>query len=161
MSDDASKSMGGDLGAFEPGVMVPAFEQALAALPVGGRSDIVESPFGFHVIERLAVREVRVQHLVVSWAGAERAPAGVKRTRDEARALAEAARAEIVGGASWDEVVARVSDGPAREDGGELGWVGPSQLMASLEGPAFALAPGDVSAMIETPRGFHLLRRSE
>ncbi len=161
MSDDASASMGGDLGAFEPGVMVPVFEQTVASLPLEGRSGLVESPFGYHVIERLPVREVHLQHFIVSWSGAERAPASVKRTRDEARALAEAARAEVLGGAPWDEVVARTSDGPARDDGGELGWMGPAQLMRSLDAPAFALAPGEVSAVIETPRGFHVLRRSE
>ena len=161
MSDDASASMGGDLGSFEPGVMVPVFEQTVAGLAIGGRSGIVESPFGYHVIERLAVREIHIQHLVVSWRGAERAPASVTRTRDEARALADAARAELVGGAVWDDVVARTSDGPGRDDGGDLGWMGPSQLMSSLDAPAFALAPGEVSAVIETPRGFHVLRRSE
>ena len=161
MSDDASASMGGDLGAFEPGVMVPVFEQTVAGMAIGGRSGVVESPFGYHLIERLAVREVHLQHFIVSWRGAERAPSSVKRTRDEARAVAEAARAEVAGGAEWNEVVARTSDGPAREDGGELGWMGPAQLMSSLDGPAFALAPGEVSAVIETPRGFHILRRSE
>jgi parvulin-like peptidyl-prolyl isomerase len=47
-----SAPQGGDLGTFGPGQMVPAFEQAAFALDVGGVSGVVETPFGFHVIQR-------------------------------------------------------------------------------------------------------------
>lgn len=43
---------GGSLGRFQPGAMVAAFEEALFRLRVGEISDVVETPFGFHVILR-------------------------------------------------------------------------------------------------------------
>jgi parvulin-like peptidyl-prolyl isomerase len=48
----AGKTTGGDLGNFGRGQMVPTFEQAAFALEVGQTSEVIKSPFGFHVIRR-------------------------------------------------------------------------------------------------------------
>lgn len=49
-TDAASKGSGGELGFFPRGKMVPAFQDAAFALPVGGISPPVKSPFGWHII---------------------------------------------------------------------------------------------------------------
>ena len=56
-SEDNNAPQGGDLGWVNPGEMVPAFEQAMNALPVGGISEPVLSPFGWHLIQVEARRE--------------------------------------------------------------------------------------------------------
>jgi parvulin-like peptidyl-prolyl isomerase len=53
-SDCPSAKKGGDLGPFGRGQMVGAFEDTTYSLPVGGVSGIVETPFGYHIIQRTA-----------------------------------------------------------------------------------------------------------
>src|SRR5690606_19271110 len=53
-SQDGSASKGGDLGWLYPGDTVPEFETAMKDLKPGQVSDIVQSPFGFHLIQVIA-----------------------------------------------------------------------------------------------------------
>ena len=50
-SDCPSKADGGSLGSFGRGRMVPAFEQAAFALATNAMSEVVETPFGYHIIQ--------------------------------------------------------------------------------------------------------------
>ncbi len=49
MSDDPSKSRGGEIGWVRRGLLFPELEPAVFALPDGGLSEVLESPRGFHV----------------------------------------------------------------------------------------------------------------
>lgn len=82
---------------------------------------------------------------------------------DSARqaALAEAREAlsELRGGADFATVARRYSDDPAtRERGGELGWFRRGRMVPAFERTAFALRPGQVSEIVETSFGFHIIK---
>ncbi|MBT5108943.1 MAG: parvulin peptidyl-prolyl isomerase [Rhodospirillaceae bacterium] len=51
-SDCPSSNDGGSLGSFGRGAMVPEFEAAAFSLETGANSDVVETAFGYHLIQR-------------------------------------------------------------------------------------------------------------
>jgi len=71
-SEDASAPQGGDLGWAAPGAFVPEFEEAIAALPVGGISDPVTTRFGLHLIQVIDRRQTTLD---------------IKQLRDQARGM--------------------------------------------------------------------------
>lgn len=76
-----------------------------------------------------------------------------------ARARADSVLAEIRKGADFATLARRFSDDPgSREDGGDLGWFRRGRMVAEFEQAAFRLRPGQVSDVVETPFGFHIIQ---
>ncbi|NKI69134.1 peptidylprolyl isomerase [Collimonas pratensis] len=61
--DTASGELGGDLGYFGAGSMVKPFEDAANKLKQGEISDLVQSDFGYHIIELTGIKPAQVKPL--------------------------------------------------------------------------------------------------
>jgi peptidyl-prolyl cis-trans isomerase SurA len=79
--------------------------------------------------------------------------------RMRARQLAESLMVELRHGADFASVAKRFSDDSAsREQGGELGWFRRGVMVKQFEDAAFRLRPGEISGLVETPFGFHVIK---
>ena len=68
---------------------------------------------------------------------------------------------ELQNGAVFADLARMYSQCPSRIKGGDVGFVNHGQKYAAFEAAAFSLAPGEISDVIETPLGYHLLTVTE
>lgn len=105
---------------------------------------------------------IGVKHVLVRYAGAKRAPETITRTREQACLRAQEALAKLKEGASFAEVVGQYSDesGAATREG-TLGTIERADVAPAFADAAFELQLREVSDVVETPFGFHLILRYE
>ena len=79
-----------------------------------------------------------------------------------ARERAARVRAELAGGAKFEDVAKRESsDSGSAAQGGELGRGGRGRFVPEFEAAAYALQPGELSQPVQTQFGFHVIRVDE
>ena len=102
------------------------------------------------------------QHVLVAYKGAKRAPKGVTRSKTDAKARAAEALAKVRAGAPFEDVVKEYSDDTGSVDRmGSLGKFRREDMDPAFAAAAFALAVGQVSDPVETPFGFHVIKRTQ
>jgi peptidyl-prolyl cis-trans isomerase SurA len=151
---------GGDLGIFPSNRMAPEFSEGVLGLEIGETSDPVESPFGFHVIKRQKVEELHARHILVMHDQSKRKPPSIARTKEEARKLIEEVAARLKKGEDFAELAREISDCPSgKRAGGDLGTFPKGRMAPPFEKATIALEPGEVSDIVETDFGFHVIER--
>jgi peptidyl-prolyl cis-trans isomerase SurA len=155
--DQGSAATGGDLGFARRGQLVKEFEEAVFSLKENQLADIVETSFGYHVIQLLDRRgeSVHARHILFKIA---RDSAGI----DSATSLLAALRDSAMHGADFAELAKKYSDDKESAPlGGLLGKFSIDQFDKSLQGVVKDLKEGDISAPVEVSTGpttgFHII----
>ncbi len=78
--------------------------------------------------------------------------------REEMRKKGEEVLAKIKEGEDFATIAAEYSDGATKEKGGLLGTFAKGELASDLETHVFSMKHGEVSTLIETPYGFHIVK---
>ena len=149
----------GRLGPFTAGRLVEPFETYAFETAVDEVSPVFRTRFGYHILKvhdaRDAVPDVRLSHIMI------------RPTADDstaARELIHDLKSQLDEGADFAELARQHSaDAQSRGRGGDLGMVGfDAPIHPSFKEPAFALEEvGDVSGVVETPYGFHLIKLTD
>ena len=121
--------------------------------------------------ERLVEESVRVDETVVDSAyvaGDQRiidhilirtGSALTESQKAQQQRIAERIQSRLAAGASWEVEVEASEDLDTKAQAGRLGLVARGQMVAEFEQAAFGLEPGELSDVVETTFGFHILRR--
>ena len=161
-SEDPSVAQnGGELGYFSAFQMVYPFEKTAFSTPVGQISEIVRSPFGYHIIKVNDLKpnpgKIKVAHIMKQFPRdvSPDVEAMLKNSIDSIYGL-------LQGGADFAELAKQFSDD--KQSGARGGEMVPLTLgqIPVFTDEAFNLkTDGEVSAPIKTPFGWHIIKRLE
>lgn len=158
-SDAPDALQGGNLG-WRPLDRLPALYSDVAArLQTGEISEILRSSAGFHIVKLLgkrggsapaSVQQTNARHILV------RINEVVSET--EARRKLENVRERIVNGVDFAEQARLYSQDGSATKGGDLGWLNPGDTVPEFERAMDALKPNELSPVVQSPFGMHLIQ---
>lgn len=100
--------------------------------------------------------QAHARHILVTVAeGAD------EKTRQTAQAKADDLLVQLKGGADFGELAKKSSDCPSASQGGDLGFFGHGQMVPEFDAAAFALKPGELSGVVTTKFGYHIIKLEE
>lgn len=128
-----------------------------------GSEETVTLPDGKAGVVFLAGRvegteQMTASHILIQYKGADRADATVTRTKEEAKTQIESIQKQLKNGANFQSLAKKISDGPSKKLAGSLGVIQRGQMVEPFETAAFALNQGQLSDIVETPFGYHIIR---
>jgi parvulin-like peptidyl-prolyl isomerase len=105
--------------------------------------------------------EMRASHILVSYQGAKGAAQTTTRTKEQAKKRAEEVLKKAQDRDDFSALAKQYSDDPGSGSrGGDLGSFTRTQMVKPFANAAFALRPGQVSDIVESDFGFHVIKRA-
>ena len=161
-SDAPDALKGGDLGWRALDRMPTLYAEATARLGDGEVSDLLRSSAGFHIVKLLAkrggsapasIQQTRARHILVR--------INEVVSESEARRKLENVRERIVNGVDFAEQARLYSQDGSAAKGGDLGWLSPGDTVPDFERAMDALKANELSPVVQSPFGMHLIQVQE
>jgi len=102
--------------------------------------------------------QIHASHILLMYAGSERSSAS--RSKEDAKSQIAAIEMQLKDGADFAALAREHSDCGSAQAGGDLGAFGRGQMVKGFEDTAFSLGVGEISGIVETPFGFHIIHRT-
>ena len=161
-SDASDALKGGEVGWRAPNTLPPIFAEALDKLKPGQVTPAIKSATGFHILklvdrrtaaenkDKNVVQQTHARHILLKITPTM--------TADQAKRKLTELKERLDNKAAKFEELARLfsNDGSASK-GGDLGWLFPGDTVPEFETAMATLKPGEVSGVVETPYGYHLI----
>lgn len=111
----------------------------------------IEDYYTKHIKQYQEPEEVKARHILI------------KSDNDRNKALAEIKDIleKVKGGGNFEELAKEHSACPSKTQGGNLGFFGRGKMVKPFEDTAFSLKPGEISDIVETQFGFHIIKLEE
>ena len=161
-SDAPDALQGGDIG-WRPLDRMPAlYADAASKLGAGEVSDLLRSSAGFHVVKLLgkrggsapaSIQQTNARHILIR--------VNEVVSESEARRKLENVRERIVNGMDFAEQARLYSQDGSATKGGDLGWLNPGDTVPEFESAMNALKDNELSPVIKSPFGMHLIKVNE
>ena len=161
-SDAPEALQGGDIGWRSLDRMPGLYADAARKLGVGEVSDLLRSSAGFHVVKLLSkrggsaaasIQQTHARHILIR--------VNEVVSEDEARRKLENVRERIVNGVDFAEQARLYSQDGSAAKGGDLGWLNPGDTVPEFERAMDILKDNELSPVVQSPFGMHLIQVTE
>lgn len=162
-TDTETRDKGGDLYYFSPNMTVSDFEYAAYNLNVGEfTKEPVRTPLGLHIIKLTDKKErydsARVSHILITDVINE---AGIKDSIASYNKIKEIL-GKLKDGDDFEELAEEFSNDTINKSrGGDLGYIKRRQFAFTFDSTIFSLEPGQVSDIIRTDFGWHIIKMTD
>lgn len=160
--DEYSAKNGGDIYYITSGMIVPEFEDAAYTLAPGQvYPGVVTTRFGYHLIKVTEIRDrvpqIRASHILINYLD----PNGNQDTA-YATARMDTVVQRLKNGENFSDLARVYSDDPgSKSSGGDLGFFERRMMVPEFDEAAFNLKLGQLSPVVKTGYGLHLIMVTE
>lgn len=159
-SDAPDALSGGVLGWRSLDRLPTLFADAVSKLKPGEVAEVMRSPAGFHILKLIdkrggtiqaqPVEQTRARHILIKTSELV--------SETEAKRRLVELKERIDHGADFAELARLHSNDLSASKGGDLGWLNPGDTVPEFEQAMNRLKPGEVSAPVQSPFGWHLIQ---